>query len=244
MDRGGMLDEIRAALSHASVPEIRRRTAHLWLELGDRPDELFDILLQLWHRSPGDGGREVRMGIALLLGAVGTRSGAALDVLATACADDPDWRVQEALAKGLDWHCALRGWQECLPLLQGWLTHRHPNVRKAAADPERTASVIRQGPTASARRMSVSAEIRTPTERAAFQVTVRAVVAERPGRAPPPVLAGQPAPGPHREMIIGGGAGARPRGTPEETRCSPRRSPASSSTGTSPSRAAPAQARA
>lgn len=125
------VDELRAALAGASVPELRRRTERLWREWQDRPGELLEALVALWEP---DGEREVRMGAAMLLGAVAVAERAALEVMTTTCADDADWRVQEALAKGLDWHCALRGWAESVPLLESWLTHGHPNVRRAAAE--------------------------------------------------------------------------------------------------------------
>ncbi|GAA1745310.1 DNA alkylation repair protein [Nonomuraea bangladeshensis] len=129
-----LVEELRAALAGASVPELRRRTERLWRQRQDRAGELFDALVALWSRSPSDGEREIRMGIAMLLGAVAVKERAALEAMTTACADDPDWRVQEALAKGLDRHCALRGWQESVPLLESWLTHAHPHVRRAAAE--------------------------------------------------------------------------------------------------------------
>lgn len=48
--------------------------------------------------------------------------------------EDDDWRVQEALAKGFDWLCAVRGWEKSQQVIEQWLQHQHHHVRRAAAE--------------------------------------------------------------------------------------------------------------
>jgi 3-methyladenine DNA glycosylase AlkD len=47
---------------------------------------------------------------------------------------DPDWRVQEILAKAFDGFCADRGYEESLPVIRDWLSDPHPNVRRAVSE--------------------------------------------------------------------------------------------------------------
>ena len=47
---------------------------------------------------------------------------------------DPDWRVQEMLARSLTTWCTTTGWETALPTLRSWLADERPNVRRAATE--------------------------------------------------------------------------------------------------------------
>lgn len=47
---------------------------------------------------------------------------------------DSNWRVQEVLAKAFDDFCAVRGYEEALPVIDEWLSDTHPNVRRAVTE--------------------------------------------------------------------------------------------------------------
>ena len=120
---------LRTATDVADVPKLRRAMAGFWREHGSRPEEVAAAAASVWP----DGGN-ARMGAALLLGPAGLTVPGAGEQLTGPAADDPDWRVQECLAKAFDWQCGLRGWKESEPVLEGWLTHAKANVRRAAAE--------------------------------------------------------------------------------------------------------------
>jgi 3-methyladenine DNA glycosylase AlkC len=74
------------------------------------------------------------MGIAMTLGPAADTVSDAMEFLLRTVPRDDDWRVQEALAKGFDWFCAVRGWEKSVPVIEEWLGHEHHNVRRAAAE--------------------------------------------------------------------------------------------------------------
>lgn len=47
---------------------------------------------------------------------------------------DSNWRVQEVLAKAFDDFCAVKGYEEALPVIDKWLSDPHPNVRRAVTE--------------------------------------------------------------------------------------------------------------
>lgn len=47
---------------------------------------------------------------------------------------DSNWRVQEVLAKAFDEFCAVKGYEEALPVIDEWLSDPHPNVRRAVTE--------------------------------------------------------------------------------------------------------------
>lgn len=58
----------------------------------------------------------------------------ALRVLKHEVSRDPDWRVQEILAKAFDRFCADTGYEAALPAIRDWLSDPHPNVRRAVTE--------------------------------------------------------------------------------------------------------------
>lgn len=69
-----------------------------------------------------------------LLGELSYDNNEALDTLLTTVANDPNWRVQEMLAKALDRFCKLNGYEQSLTNIREWLSHDHPNVRRATTE--------------------------------------------------------------------------------------------------------------
>jgi hypothetical protein len=129
-----MSADLAATVQVDSVPQLRQSMARLWKRHGADPAGLTQAAIDLWWHSPGDKGEMARMGVAIVLGPASVQVAAAMAFMVGECADDASWRVQEALAKGLDWQCATRGWPESTGTLEDWLRHRKVNVRRAAAE--------------------------------------------------------------------------------------------------------------
>ena len=47
---------------------------------------------------------------------------------------DPNWRVQEVLAKAFDHYCKTTGYQAALPVIDDWLGHSQSNTRRAVTE--------------------------------------------------------------------------------------------------------------
>jgi HEAT repeat protein len=69
-----------------------------------------------------------------LLGRLASRSIESLALLKRRVSRDPDWRVQEILAKAFDKYCAERGYRQSLPVIKKWLADSTPNVRRAVTE--------------------------------------------------------------------------------------------------------------
>src|SRR5262249_5646726 len=74
------------------------------------------------------------MGVALLAGPVGAHDKKAHAFLRDVCARSESWRVQEMVAKGLEWLCRERGWAESEQVLKVWLSSDDPRARRAAVE--------------------------------------------------------------------------------------------------------------
>jgi 3-methyladenine DNA glycosylase AlkC len=120
--------EFRDAASGVSVPQLRKNMAAFWKRHRSSPSAVTVALTGLWAE-PG-----LRLGIAMTLGPAADSDPDAMEFLVSTVSRDEDWRVQEALAKGFDWLCAVRGWEQSLPEIERWLGHEQPNVRRAAAE--------------------------------------------------------------------------------------------------------------
>ncbi|MDR6805993.1 hypothetical protein J2Y45_003185 [Dyadobacter sp. BE34] len=75
-----------------------------------------------------------RMLATHMLGQLSANDMKALDLLLTKVAADPNWRVQEMLAKALDHYCRMLGYGRVLGSIQQWITNDHPNVRRAVTE--------------------------------------------------------------------------------------------------------------
>lgn len=77
---------------------------------------------------------QVRMLAALLCGELAADLPEAHNFLRQIVSRDPDWRVQEALAKAFDITCGRLGYREALPDIAAWLADPRSAVRRAACE--------------------------------------------------------------------------------------------------------------
>lgn len=75
-----------------------------------------------------------RMLATHMLGELSADNKRALELLLTKVVADPNWRVQEMLAKALDCYCRIVGYDQSLECIQAWVAHDHPNVRRAVTE--------------------------------------------------------------------------------------------------------------
>lgn len=134
MTANAMAVEFRDIATDVSVPQLRRNCTAFWKRHSAAGKDVVPALTGLWLASPGPSENDVRMGIAMTLGPAAVGVASAMEFMVGTIAEFDDWRVQESLAKGFDWYCAERGWKESLPVIDEWLGHRRPNVRRAAAE--------------------------------------------------------------------------------------------------------------
>ena len=76
---------------------------------------------------------QVRMYAVFLLGHL-SQDPDVLSFLRNEVSADSNWRVQEVLAKAFDEFCAVKGYEEALPVIDKWLSDPHPNVRRAVTE--------------------------------------------------------------------------------------------------------------
>jgi hypothetical protein len=69
-----------------------------------------------------------------ILGFIAARSITALKFLKDKVSGDSDWRVQEILAKAFDHYCSDIGYENALPVIEGWLSDKNSNVRRAVTE--------------------------------------------------------------------------------------------------------------
>lgn len=69
-----------------------------------------------------------------LLGQLSVENKDALEILENKVAKDGNWRVQEMLAKAFDYHCQAIGYEKCLSIIQKWINHENPNVKRAVIE--------------------------------------------------------------------------------------------------------------
>lgn len=77
---------------------------------------------------------QIRMLATHILGQLSPNNPEALLLLETKVATDNNWRVQEMLAKAFDYYCRYKGYQESLPTIERWFSHKNPNIRRAVVE--------------------------------------------------------------------------------------------------------------
>lgn len=82
----------------------------------------------------GESSYQVRMLAVYLLGQLSATDFQALKLLETTVADDPNWRVQEMLAKAFDQYCSSLGYEHSLPKIREWLSDPNPNIKRAVIE--------------------------------------------------------------------------------------------------------------
>ncbi|CAG5005690.1 hypothetical protein DYBT9275_03630 [Dyadobacter sp. CECT 9275] len=90
----------------------------------------FDLARQLIEDESYQG----RMLGTYMLGVLSPENPAALSILKDTVSKDPNWRVQEMLAKAIDEYARITGYEEALPTLQSWLESDNPNVVRAVIE--------------------------------------------------------------------------------------------------------------
>ncbi|SEM42952.1 DNA alkylation repair enzyme [Chryseobacterium taichungense] len=77
---------------------------------------------------------QVRMLGTYILGQLSTDHPEALEILENEVSMDPNWRVQEMLAKAFDHYCSVIGYEQSLPKIKNWLSSPNPNVKRAVIE--------------------------------------------------------------------------------------------------------------
>lgn len=98
--------------------------------LADKTQKHFDLAEQ-FLTNPA---YQVRMLATYLLGQLSAEDPRALRLLETTVAEDSNWRVQEMLAKALDYYCSTAGYEKSLPTIRKWLADENPNVKRAVIE--------------------------------------------------------------------------------------------------------------
>lgn len=100
---------------------------------------------------------QVRMYAVFLLGHL-SQDPDVLSFLRNEVSADSNWRVQEVLAKVIDESCAVKGYEEALPVIDEWLSDPRPNVRRAVTEGLRiwtSRPYFRNNPQEAIRRLAV-----------------------------------------------------------------------------------------
>ena len=92
-----------------------------------------DMAARVAYLAYGSEVYQVRMYAVFLLGHL-SQDPDVLSFLRNDVSADSNWRVQEVLAKAFDDFCAVRGYEEALPVIDEWLSDTHPNVRRAVTE--------------------------------------------------------------------------------------------------------------
>lgn len=77
---------------------------------------------------------QVRSLAAFICGAISSRLYESLIFLKDEVALDTSWQVQEVLAQAFDRFCYDQGYENSLPIMDEWLNHSNPNVRRAVTE--------------------------------------------------------------------------------------------------------------
>ena len=92
-----------------------------------------DYIKQLAMQAYQSETYQVRMYAVFLMGYLSQQEDI-LDYLREQVCLDPNWRVQEVLAKALDHYCKTIGYQAALPVIDEWLGHSQANTRRAETE--------------------------------------------------------------------------------------------------------------
>ncbi|WP_314389222.1 DNA alkylation repair protein [uncultured Abiotrophia sp.] len=92
-----------------------------------------DYIKQLAMQAYQSETYQVRMYAVFLMGYLSQQEDI-LDYLREQVCLDPNWRVQEVLAKAFDHYCKTTGYQAALPVIDDWLGHSQSNTRRAVTE--------------------------------------------------------------------------------------------------------------
>jgi 3-methyladenine DNA glycosylase AlkD len=77
---------------------------------------------------------QARVLATFILGHLAAKCPKSLAFLETRVSHDPDWRVQEILAKAFDGYCSDIGYGKALPVIREWMQDRNSNARRAVTE--------------------------------------------------------------------------------------------------------------
>ncbi|GAB3281905.1 HEAT repeat domain-containing protein [Larkinella harenae] len=98
--------------------------------LKENPMDVLEIASKLLK----DETYQARMLGTFLLGQIAPQNERALDELKFTVAADPNWRVQEMLAKAFDFYCSRLGYEKSLNEIKNWLQDENPYLNRAAVE--------------------------------------------------------------------------------------------------------------
>jgi len=116
-----------------------RKTQHGFLDIkraadevvsSSAPSEAIQLAKQLFRSEV----HQARVLATFIFGRLAAKSKQCLTFLQKTVSKDPDWRVQETLAKAFDQFCADTGYEQSIPVIEKWLSDEHPNVRRAVTE--------------------------------------------------------------------------------------------------------------
>lgn len=92
-----------------------------------------DYIKQLAMQAYQSETYQVRMYAVFLMGYLSQQEDILAYLREQVCLD-PNWRVQEVLAKAFDHYCKTTGYQAALPVIDDWLGHSQSNTRRAVTE--------------------------------------------------------------------------------------------------------------
>ncbi|WP_439555324.1 DNA alkylation repair protein [Dyadobacter sp.] len=98
--------------------------------LEEKQVDVLSVALELL----GNEAYQARMLGTFLLGQLAADNEQALKVLKSTVAADPNWRVQEMLAKAFDYYCSRIGYEAALTEIKSWLQHENANLNRAVIE--------------------------------------------------------------------------------------------------------------
>lgn len=98
--------------------------------LADKNNSSFEIAVSFMENDS----YQVRMLATYILGQLSPQNNEALTFLETKSSLDPNWRVQEMLAKAFDYYCSTIGYEQSLPKIKSWLTNPNSNIKRAVIE--------------------------------------------------------------------------------------------------------------
>jgi len=116
-----------------------QKSQHGFLDIQKAADEIVaayptDESLPMAEALFASGIYQVRSLATFILGRLAAGSQGSLLFLKLRVSLDPDWRVQEVLAKAFDRYCSDTGYEHALPIIREWLADPSPNVRRAVTE--------------------------------------------------------------------------------------------------------------
>lgn len=98
--------------------------------LSDQKEDHFQLAMEFLKSND----YQVRMLATYILGQLSPTHPEALEFMKEKISPDPNWRVQEMLAKSFDYYCSASGYEESLPEIRKWLSDPDANIKRAVIE--------------------------------------------------------------------------------------------------------------